>query len=460
MKTTIATSGRATYSLFLAVAGCALACTTGHGKLPGPTAGHGGADDGSAAAGGDSGAAGVGTGRAGAGGAGAGGEAVDSGPACVVTDPDKLPGRVQAPNPLISQDRPVVAGGPLAVENPEQLVDGLRSNGLSGVAFGVPTESEPAWVAIDLGEGPGRVLLIWRDPNGGPYTAINGGAPYDYHVDTSADSTDGEDGTWDTVTTVTSNPVHVREHAFDFSGQRWVKLVMTAAQPKPDTDGGTETAYPVKLDEISVFDLSETEDGHPSDSWLFMGDSITQGAFVAAYGVGTRFDELLHASQPDHYPAMVPAGITSELATDGVRHITEDDFLKRNPDMLHVAIGYGTNDSWGNKDPLSVKFEETMETLVEAVLAAGRVPILARIPYACEPEAGSGTAGGHLTIPEFNEIIDRLQAKYELPCGPDLYAWFRAHPEQLSDCVHPNPDGYREMNRLWAEAASVLYPSK
>jgi acyl-CoA thioesterase-1 len=456
MKTTIAT-GRTPMTPLLAVAGLALSCSSGHGHLTGPTAGNGGADDRSAATQEEGGAGGARAESARSGGGGEGGRA-DTGPACVVTDPDKLPGRIAVSNPLISQGRPVVAGGPIAVENAEQLVDGLRSNGLSGIAFGVPTEIEPAWAAIDLGEGPSRVLLIWRDPNGGPYTAINGGAPYDYHIDTSADSTDGEDGTWNTVATVPANPVHVREHAFDFSGQRWVKLVMTRAQPKAETDAGAETSYPVKLDEISVFDLSEAEDGKPSDSWLFMGDSITQGAFIASNGAAARFDEVIHAEDSDYFPAMVPAGITSELATDGVRHITEDKFLKLNPDMLHVAIGYGTNDSWGNQDPVSVKFEQTMETLVQAVLDAGRVPILARIPYACEPEAGSGTPGGHRTIPEFNEIIDRLQAKYELPCGPDLYAWFAAHPEQLGDCVHPNQTGYREMNRLWAEAASVLYP--
>ncbi|MBN1611951.1 MAG: hypothetical protein JW940_35295 [Polyangiaceae bacterium] len=450
MKTTMAASG----ATLIAAAGLALACGTGHGHLGGPTAANGGADDGSEAPGGDGGAGGAGPGG------GVSGGGADAGPACVVNDPDKLPGRIPAPNPIISQGRPVVAGGPIAVENQDQLVDGLRSNWYHGTDFGVPSESEPAWAAIDLGEGPSRVLLIWRDPNAGAYTAVTGGAPYDYHLDTSADSTDGEDGTWDTVATVTANPVHVREHAFDFSGQRWVKLVMTAAQPSPETDAGTDSTYSVALDEISVFDLSETEDGDPADSWLFMGDSITQGAFPATAIGGTRFDELIHAARPDYYPAMVPAGITSELATDGVRHIVEDRFLELNPDMLHVAIGYGTNDSWGNNDPVSVGFEETMETLVKAVLDVGRVPILARIPYACEPDAGSGTPGGHLTIPRFNDIIDRLQAKYELPCGPDLYGWFAAHPEQLGDCVHPNQTGYEEMNRLWADAASVLYPSE
>jgi hypothetical protein len=187
-----------------------------------------------------------------------------------------------------------------------------------------------------------------------------------------------------------------------------------------------------------------------------MGDSITQGAFAGNFGAGTRFDDLLHAAMPAYYPAMVAGGITSEYATDALRHINQDHFLDLNPDMTHVAIGYGTNDSWSNKNPVTVGFEATMDSVVTAVIAAGRVPILARIPYACEPD----TATKHTTIPKFNEIIDRLQAKYNLPCGPDLYGYFAAHQDQLSDCVHPNNStGYKAMNQLWADAARVLYPA-
>jgi lysophospholipase L1-like esterase len=434
----IATHGPSAVA-FLALAGLALGCGTSHGQPAGTTGGGAGADAGAEVTGGTGGAAG-----------GAGGAA----PACVVADPSTLPGRIQAPNPLISLGKPVIAIGPSGtIQNAAQLVDGLRNS----VSFGVPTESSPAWVAIDLGTGPSRVLLIWRDVGTAAYTNVLGGAPYDYHVDTSADSTDGTDGTWTTVATVTANPVHVREHALDFSGQRWVKLVATAALPSPDAGASDAGAvYDVRLDEISVFDLSAADGGAPSDTWFFMGDSITQGAFAGNYGAGTRFDDLLHTAMPAYYPAMVAGGITSEYATHAVKHINEDHFLDLNPDLTHVAIGYGTNDSWGNKHPVTVGFEATMETLVTAVLAAGRVPILARIPYACEKP---DEATQHTTIPRFNEIIDRLQAKYQLPCGPDLYAYFAAHPEQLADCVHPNSTGYKQMNQLWADAARALYPA-
>jgi acyl-CoA thioesterase-1 len=252
MKTT---HGKSVVSL-LALAGLALGCSTSHGKPTPPAGGGGGSDAGTEVTGGSAGVPG-----------GSGGEAADAGPACVVADPSTLPGRIQAPNPLISRGRPVVASSGIA--NAAQLVDGLRNS--SGVSFGVPTDSAPAWAAIDLGTGPSRVLLIWRDIGTAAYTNVLGGAPYNYRIETSADFDGIANGTWNTVAEVAANPVHVREHAFDFSGQRWARLVVTAALPSPDagsSDAGP--VYDVRLDEISVFDVSAADGGLPSDTWFFV----------------------------------------------------------------------------------------------------------------------------------------------------------------------------------------------
>jgi lysophospholipase L1-like esterase len=77
------------------------------------------------------------------------------------------------------------------------------------------------------------------------------------------------------------------------------------------------------------------------------------------------------------------------------------------------------------------------------------VPILARIPYSTQAMT---------TLPMFNAVIDRISTANGLPCGPDLYAWFRDHPEEISnDGVHPTDVGYRSMNRLWANAMLGRY---
>jgi hypothetical protein len=77
------------------------------------------------------------------------------------------------------------------------------------------------------------------------------------------------------------------------------------------------------------------------------------------------------------------------------------------------------------------------------------VPVLARIPYASE---------AHTTLPEFNDVIDRLTEEYGLPCGPDLYGHFKENDDELSsDGVHLTSFGYSNMNGEWAEAALELY---
>ena len=57
-----------------------------------------------------------------------------------------------------------------------------------------------------------------------------------------------------------------------------------------------------------------------------------------------------------------------------------------------------------------------------------------------------------------NAVIDRVTARNGLIPGPDLYAWFSAHPEELSlDGVHPSDAGVLSINRLWYEALTPLY---
>jgi lysophospholipase L1-like esterase len=292
-----------------------------------------------------------------------------------------------------------------------------------------------SWVAIELEPGPQRLLAIWQDPGWNPYDVVTGGAPSGYRIETS---TDGSDGSWEVAVEVTQNPVRVRGHSFDFAGRAWVRFVVTAMAGE---------ATEAKLDEISLHDVSAAGTGLPDDTWLFMGDSITQGAFMRDLPAASRFESLVHAAHPDYTPAVVGAGIGAEFARDGLAHVA--DWLELNPDFRYFAIGYGTNDSWGNQSVGS--FEATLEGIVTAVEDAGRIPILARIPFASD--------GRHETLPAFNAIIDAVTARHGLPCGPDFEAWFSEHPDELgTDGVHPNRTGYGSMNQLWADTVDSLYP--
>ena len=330
----------------------------------------------------------------------------------------------RAANPMVSRSKPVLGSDG---EDHSALVDGIYGPSRPGVSW--PPDRLPAWVAIRIGSGPSRLLFSWSSPGNTNYTGTTG-APIDYSIEVSPNSTNGSDGTWKTAVGITGNYVRAREHSLDFSGNQWVRLTVARAP------GG------VVLDEIDVHDISSGA----SDTWFFMGDSITDLAFDRTPARQPGFATQINQSFPAFFPAMIDGGIYGELSADGVRRI--DAWLALNPDVLYWAIGYGTNDSGRKVDPEA--FRSNLQTMVSRIKSAGRIPMIARIPRP--------TAPGYSTIPSLNEKIDEVAAANGLLPGPDLYTWFSNTPGQIGpDGIHPTDAGAVSMNRLWAQAVSSLY---
>jgi len=265
-------------------------------------------DDDDSGAGGTGGRAGA-SGSAGAGKAGAAGSGMAgmpyTPPSC--TDSAETPGRVSVPSPLVSRGARVTASE--GVLNPEEATDG-HYHDPNSVVFGLPTEDEPAWLAIELEGSYDRLLLTWADASFDPYTTLTF-APRSYVVEVSADSTNGEDGHFTEVASVEDNPVRTREHAFDFDGQTWVRFTVT---------GAPEGSKTVALDEIALYDLSGVGSEAAADTYFFLGDSITQGAFSRNYSE-YNFDAVVTASAAEYTPAYLNGGIGSELAKGGLARL-------------------------------------------------------------------------------------------------------------------------------------------
>ncbi|HEX8908007.1 MAG TPA: GDSL-type esterase/lipase family protein [Anaeromyxobacteraceae bacterium] len=333
--------------------------------------------------------------------------------------------------PLVAA--PLVSRGKRVTSKPsggEVLVDGIYRTS-SVWAGGHPTPDDPSWVAIRIGGGYERLLLSWTSSGNHDWTDQVYGAPLDYHIETSADSSDGRDGTWRTVVGVADNPVRTRAHAFDFHRQRWVRLVVTRLPRKMNPWG-------LFLDEIDVHDLSRGGD----DTWVFFGDSITSSVFDRAPAHQPSFAEAIAARHPGYFPAVVSAGKSCLHHGDAVRLV--DEVLALNPDARVFALGFGSNDS----DPAA--FRADLVEVIRRVRAAGRIAIVPRIPF---------RPGSPVDDPaRLDAVVDEVTSTLGLPPGPDLYAWFAAHPDQLRDGLHPDDRGAVEMSRLWAEAAAPLYP--
>jgi acyl-CoA thioesterase I len=360
---------------------------------------------------------------------------LSDGRACSRAPPRPVPPRAQGPRnrwggPLLPA--PLVSRGVRVASRPSGasvVVDGVYRSGRSW-GGGHPTPSNPSWVALRLDGGYSRVLLSWTSSGNHDWRDQFYGAPRDYRIETSADSTDGAGGTWRTVVEVKDNPVRARAHSFGFEGQRWARLVVTRLPEKVNEWG-------LWIDEIDVHDLSEGGD----DVWVFLGDSITSGVFDRAAPHQPSFAEAIAARHPGYFPAMIGAGTGSLHAADAVRDV--DLVLALNPDARVFAIGVGSND-W---DP--APFRAGLERLVRRIREAGRIPVAARIPFRSDSRTDFA---GRLSLE-----VDAVTAALGLLPGPDLYAHFEAHPERLADGLHPDDQGSVEMSRLWAEAAAPLY---
>lgn len=325
-----------------------------------------------------------------------------------------------APMPLVSRGQPTASSS----GNGAAVVDGVYYGGATWDV--VPSSTAPAWVSIRIGAGPSRAMLNWVSYPGSVVPAA-------YRIETSADSSNGVDGSWSIAFSLSGNAAPARAHSFDFTGRQWVRFTVTEA---------ASAGQSISIDEIDVHDAT----AGTSDTWMFVGDSITAAAFSRSLFDG-NFPERIHAVAPAYFPLMIGAGVGGTSTVDGATHI--DEWIALHPEFQHWVISYGTNDSANGDPQFAPAFGARLSTIVAKLQAAGKTVFVPRIPY---------KTGGEAYLAAYNAQVDAVCAQFGLAPAPDLYAWFIAHPEQLYDGVHPNDAGARAMNQLWADAVRTLYP--
>ncbi len=335
-----------------------------------------------------------------------------------------------APSTIVPRTRPITSRSRAPWTDAQRALD---DNPDTGWSAGRPTPTDPAWLAIDVGRAPARLLVVWSAAGSFNYEETDFGSPGAYRIETSADSTDGQGGTWTSVAEVAQVETHGGMNAIPFVGQRWVRFVVTSA-PAVSPNG-------VQLDELALYDIS----AGASDTWFFLGDSIGALSFGRLAKNPDRFASLVHASHPKYFPAVVNGGTGGVTSGDVIARLGA--WIDRTPAHFW-AIGIGTNDAAGNATDTS-RFRSNLVTIVRRLREAGRVPIVATIPFSND--------GQHEHVPDFNRVIDQVCGELDVRRGPDLYAWFAGHPEELRDGIHPNERGIVSINRLWAKSVDGLY---
>jgi hypothetical protein len=177
---------------------------------------------------------------------------------------------------------------------------------------------------------------------------------------------------------------------------------------------------------------------------------------------------------PKYYPAFLnisgAPGTVLDLV-DALKAPAKDNWLALNPDFHFWLINFGLSET--NTTTIS-DFSTNMESAITLLLAAKKVPVVPHIPYVTP---NNGQSYDPAVIAQFNVAIDQLVMKYKLLPAPDLYAWFKAHPNELCTaaddatdptgfCGEPQWDGIEPINlasrpgasdtiRLWAAAATA-----
>lgn len=234
---------------------------------------------------------------------------------------------------------------------------------------------------------------------------------------------------WTTLASVSNNTWGTRQGMINLTGYNWVRINVTANLGS----AGNNAAC------INSFDIHDVGGG-VSDDWMLFGDSITANTMDPS--TDSTVAQLIHQLNSSYFPLIEPGGIPFLTTADGAAHMAT--WLQSFPGR-YVGLSYGTNDAAGNVSAQT--FYNNYVTMVQAVLASGKVPVVPTVIWRCSP--------ADTLIQQYNQQIQSLYTNYpQVVHGPDLYAYFSANQSYISsnDCIHPNAAGDIQYRQLWANA--------
>jgi hypothetical protein len=496
------------FGLLIAAAACGSKGQSGATGYPdGSTAGSSGAGGGSSGSGSGSGSTAGGSSGSDAtdGAAASSGDATTDG-SVASNCPTQPTSSMAQPMPVISRNVPAFASSARS----GYAVSAANSSNYDAYweSSAQPISSTaPAWIAYDLSGVPtcqrAQALVSWYQPE-----TYDGFDPFDFTIPTSyvaaADVTgDGQYGLpmnytlegnaaaggssappssgWVALlsSAVTNNVYHARSHSVTLTGYNWLRMTVTEV-----TSSASAAETPVVATNRDValkLDVQDASLGF-NDSWMFLGDSITSHCMCDNDGVSDAgapylsLPELVHASVPNFFPAAINGGMGGaktvtnpgpQVAGDAVNSI--DTWLALFPGKF-VGLSFGTNDcagdSWGIDTSIAA-----FKTLVNKVLAAGKVPVVPHVPWAPGTAGISDATGVDSGAPyaplspgaAYNAQIDsEIYTISGVVRGPDLWSVFENQPQLFLDPnnLHPNDAGIAVYRQAWATAMlAAVYPS-
>jgi lysophospholipase L1-like esterase len=185
--------------------------------------------------------------------------------------------------------------------------------------------------------------------------------------------------------------------------------------------------------------------------YVAVGDSITLAA--GGRGYEPTLSDLLRTLKG--YPNTVANwGVSGATSAGGAKFIIFT--LSTVPWAKYFLVMYGTNDASLPRPVPSGKgkapgvpgyrgsYKDNMQKIISAILAAGKIPCLAKVPYTTSPSIDISIVRG------YNVVVDELVAANNIAVTPpDFYEYFQKHQDEIPDGIHPNRIGYESMANLW-----------
>jgi len=204
------------------------------------------------------------------------------------------------PNPKISDGKTVYTS--------KGIVKYLVDNTFNAASW---TVSNDSWIAVPVDSGPTKIFFNWNNPSYAwsnelsPSQCPNSNSfPVDYNLLVSSNSTNGADGDWTIVDSIRNNIVCARGHLLNFTGAKWVKMLILKG-------GG-------RIDEIQVYDASASNE----DVWFFVGTSISANTFKGT-PPAVNYADWVTQKHSDYDPVMIRGGIGCISSSDFASNLSK-----------------------------------------------------------------------------------------------------------------------------------------
>ncbi len=354
--------------------------------------------------------------------------------------------------PLISVGLPIYAS---SAQSPASNANGGDYN-QQWRSVGVPVTLSLDLSTVLLAQRH-SIWLVWYNDASYSYdhsllgeVGYNNPGAYTLAANTAPGGTAPPASGWVRLASLSDNTLHSYSENVNFTGYNWIQYSFTASDGSPDNSD-------IALN-LDVYDSSNGI----TDGWFFNGDSITancmahddidaQDEFNPSQNVvitAPSFGQQVNAIVGNNTPEQENAGEAGLTSAGMIPYL--GNWLANVPSKF-VTINLGTNDAAGGVAPAT--FYANMATLAQAVIAAGKVPVIPTIPYSLDAT--------HLAnAPGLNQQIQALTlANPAILPGPDLWTYFMNNPQYLStDNIHPNAQGCAAYRTLWAQfAAGTMY---